>query len=55
VQDRATATLMTRFYTALRSGRPEAEALAEAQRAMLRNPATAHPFFWAGFTVSGGQ
>lgn len=55
VQDRGTADLMTRFYTALRAGRPEAEALAEAQRAMLRNPATAHPFYWAGFTLSGGR
>jgi CHAT domain-containing protein len=55
VQDRASADLMTRFYTTLQSGRPEAEALAEAQRAMLRNPGTAHPFYWAGFTLSGGQ
>jgi CHAT domain-containing protein len=55
VQDRATADLMTRFYTALQAGQPEAEALAEAQRAMLRNATTAHPFFWAGFTLSGGR
>jgi CHAT domain-containing protein len=55
VQDRATADLMTRFYTALAAGQPESEALAEAQRATLRNAATAHPFYWAGFTMSGGQ
>jgi len=55
VQDRATANLMTQFYSALRAGRPEAEALAEAQRATMRNPATAHPFYWAGFTLSGGR
>jgi CHAT domain-containing protein len=55
VQDRATADLMTRFYTALAAGQPEAEALAEAQRAMLSKPATAHPFYWAGFTLSGGR
>ena len=54
VQDLATADLMTRFYTALAAGRPEAEALAEAQRAMLRNSATGHPFYWAGFTLNGG-
>jgi CHAT domain-containing protein/tetratricopeptide (TPR) repeat protein len=54
VQDQATADLMIRFYAALAAGRPEAEALAEAQRAMLRNPGTAHPFYWAGFTLSGG-
>ncbi|HET9709090.1 MAG TPA: CHAT domain-containing protein [Gemmatimonadales bacterium] len=55
VQDRATADLMTRFYTALAAGQPESEALAEAQRATLRNASTAHPFSWAGFTMSGGQ
>ncbi len=55
VEDRATADLMARFYSAFAVGRPEAEALAEAQRAALRNRATAHPFFWAGFTLSGGQ
>jgi CHAT domain-containing protein len=55
VQDRATADLMTRFYGAIGAGESEVQALAEAQRAMLRNPSTAHPFYWAGFTVSGGQ
>jgi CHAT domain-containing protein len=55
VEDRATADLMTRFYTTLAAGQPEAEALAEAQRAVLRNPATAHPFYWAEFTLSGGR
>ncbi len=55
VQDRATADLMTRFYTALAAGQPEAEALARAQRAMIHNAVTAHPFYWAGFTLSGGQ
>jgi CHAT domain-containing protein/Tfp pilus assembly protein PilF len=55
VDDRATADLMTQFYGALAAGRPEAEALAEAQRALLRNPRTTHPFYWAGFTMNGGQ
>jgi CHAT domain-containing protein len=54
VEDRATAELMTRFYVALRAGRSEAEALTEAQQTLLRNPGTAHPFYWAGFTLSGG-
>ena len=53
VEDRSTARLMERFYTALAAGRSEAEALAEAQRAGLSNPATSHPFYWAGFTLSG--
>lgn len=55
VQDRPAADVMTRFYGALAAGQPEAEALALAQRATLRNPATAHPFYWAGFTLSGGR
>ena len=53
VEDRATAQLMERFYTELGAGRSESEALAAAQRWSLSNPATAHPFYWAGFTLSG--
>ena len=53
VQDRATAGFMERFYTELASGRSEAEALTATQRAMLRNSATASPFYWAGFSLSG--
>jgi CHAT domain-containing protein/Tfp pilus assembly protein PilF len=55
VEDRATASLMERFYTALEAGRSEAEAIALAQRSLLRNSATAHPFYWAGFALVGGQ
>jgi CHAT domain-containing protein len=36
-------------------GRSEAEALAVAQRQMIRKKETAHPFYWAGFTMSGGR
>jgi CHAT domain-containing protein len=53
VQDRTTADFMARFYSKLAAGEASATALAEAQRAALRNPETAHPFFWAGFTLSG--
>jgi CHAT domain-containing protein/tetratricopeptide (TPR) repeat protein len=53
VEDRATAGFMERFYTELAGGRSEAEALAVTQRAMLRNSATASPFYWAGFSLSG--
>ncbi len=55
VEDRATAGLIEEFYTELAAGRSEAEALAGAQRQALRNPATADPFYWAGFTLSGGS
>jgi CHAT domain-containing protein len=55
VDDRATAELMGNFYRALAAGQSESEALASAQREMLRDPNTAHPFFWAGFTMSGSR
>jgi CHAT domain-containing protein/tetratricopeptide (TPR) repeat protein len=51
VEDRTTAQLMERFYIALKSGKSEAEALAEAQRSTLRDGATAHPFYWGGFSI----
>ncbi len=54
VQDAATARLMERFYVALAAGHSETAAIAEAQRSMLRNSDTAHPFYWAGFALVGG-
>ena len=55
VSDVATARLMERFYDRVAAGRPEAEALALAQRAAARDPQTAQPFFWAGFTLVRGR
>ena len=55
VEDRATARLMGDFYRELNAGRPESVALVEAQRIALRDPRTAHPFYWAGFVLSGGR
>jgi CHAT domain-containing protein len=46
---------MERFYKELATGRPEAEALALAQRATARDAETAHPFYWAGFTLVRGR
>jgi CHAT domain-containing protein/Tfp pilus assembly protein PilF len=54
VDDRATATLMERFYTGLERGRSTARSLADAQRSMLREPGHANPFYWAAFQLSGG-
>ena len=54
VDDWATAALMERFYGAGDVAADPARGLAEAQRALLASPATAHPFYWAGFVVVGG-
>ena len=54
VEDRATAALMERFYQAYAAGGDPAAALAAAQRAFIAGPATAHPFYWAGFLAVGG-
>lgn len=53
VADEATREFMVRFYGALERGR--AEALREAQLALLRNPRTAHPFYWAPFVLIGAR
>jgi CHAT domain-containing protein len=55
VADVATARLMERFYGELATGRSEVEALALVQRAAVRDPETAHPFFWAGFALVRGR
>lgn len=55
VEDRATARLMQRFYQQLAAGQSEAAALAEAQRALLRERRTSHPFYWAGLVWSGAD
>lgn len=49
----STATLMTEFYTALSKGQTKAEALKAAQLALLKNPKTAHPYYWSGFILVG--
>jgi CHAT domain-containing protein len=54
VDDWATAALMERFYRAMRRGAAPAQALAEAQRLLAAESATAHPYYWAGFVLVGG-
>jgi CHAT domain-containing protein len=54
VEDQATALIMEKFYQGLAAGVDEESALAQAQRALVRSPATAHPFYWAGIVVVGG-
>jgi CHAT domain-containing protein/Tfp pilus assembly protein PilF len=55
VEDEATATLMTSFYGNFHSGANAADALAEAQRAAIRDPSRSAPFRWAGFVMTGAR
>ena len=53
VNDASTATLMEQFYANLKAGKPKAEALRQAALSVSRNPATAHPYYWAPFVLFG--
>jgi CHAT domain-containing protein len=53
VDDQATGALMDGFYTELREGTDIARALQRAQAAMLLDPRTRHPWYWAAFVVVG--
>jgi CHAT domain-containing protein len=56
VQDRATASLMERFYRGLlQEGRSPADALRQAQLAMLSDSdgRFSFPYYWAGFVFQG--
>jgi len=52
VEDKSTATLMTNFYrSAQKIDLPAA--MQQAQIALLKNPKTSHPRFWAAFNMIG--
>lgn len=56
VPDQETQQLMTDFYAALKAGKSKSEALRSAKLAYLdqvKAAELAHPFFWAGFVLSG--
>lgn len=53
VDDRATARFMDRFYIALAEGKNAGSALAAAQRDLREEPRTGHPYYWAGFVLTG--
>ena len=53
VSDAATEKLMTTFYGALSHGTTAQDAMRDAQRAVLANPSTAHPYYWAPFNLIG--
>jgi tetratricopeptide (TPR) repeat protein len=53
VDDRSTARIVREFYCALGRGGSAAEALRRAQLTVATDPRTSHPFFWAGFVLTG--
>lgn len=54
VSDRRSARLMTQFYEGyLRRDLSPAAALRQAQLSLLEDPATAAPYYWAGFSFQG--
>jgi CHAT domain-containing protein len=55
VEDEASAALMERFYEARARGSDDMTSLAQAQRRLLREPSSAHPFYWAAVVLVGEQ
>ena len=53
VSDAATEKLMTTLYTDLAKGDEVQDAMRSAQLAVLADPETAHPFYWAPFNLIG--
>ena len=53
VEGRATTDLMKSYYQGLAKGGGRAEALRQAQLAMLHGTERSHPSYWASFIVSG--
>jgi CHAT domain-containing protein len=53
VPSAATATMMVRLFQLSKQDKNYAEALKDAQLAMIADPKTAHPYYWAAFTLMG--
>ena len=53
VNDQATSQLMDRFYIHLKSSEPISSALRKAKLEMSGSDYLSHPYYWAGFIVSG--
>ena len=54
VNDDAAARLMAEFYRALsKPGASKAQALRQAQQALLKEPGFEHPYYWAAFVLVG--
>jgi CHAT domain-containing protein len=55
VEDQSMAEAMEHFYERRAAGADDVTALAQAQRGLLAERATAHPFHWAGVVLVGEQ
>jgi CHAT domain-containing protein/Tfp pilus assembly protein PilF len=53
VSDRSTSDLMVAYYTRITNGDGRGAALRQVQLQMLRGKPRAHPYYWAGFILSG--
>ena len=53
VNDQASYQFMPRFYSHLRSSESIVDALRRSKIEMINSEALSHPFYWAGFVVSG--
>lgn len=53
VEDHTTRRFMDAFYETVGLGATPATALVTARAALRAEPATAHPFYWAGFVLLG--
>jgi tetratricopeptide (TPR) repeat protein len=53
VDDQVTVDFMTAFYEELNKGESVSVSVGMAQDALKRRSRTAHPFYWAGFVLTG--
>jgi CHAT domain-containing protein len=53
VDDESTKEFMIQFYTQLAAGRSKAASIQNAQIALMKNPKSSHPLYWAPFVLMG--
>ncbi len=53
VDDNATAEFMRRFFSKLKAGMAQPDALRETKREFMAHPQWSHPSFWAAFVLYG--
>ncbi len=53
ISDRASSKLVSQFYNALLDTESKANALAQVQRAFIKDASFSHPYYWAAFTLTG--